>query len=147
MAVIIREARPEDYETLCALFEQMDALDREHLPHIFQEPDGPARDKGYILQLIFDKDTGLFVAEEENQVIGMIHILLATAQDLPIYVPRCYAILCHVAVVEENQRQGVGSLLMQTSEQWAREHGADSIELGVREFNTGARTFYRQSGL
>ena len=43
MNLSIRPAVLEDYEALCAIFGQVDALHCEALPQVFQEPDGPAR--------------------------------------------------------------------------------------------------------
>ena len=43
MELHIREATTTDYEALCMLFDEGDALHREHLPHVFRKPEGPVR--------------------------------------------------------------------------------------------------------
>jgi len=41
VGVVIREAAADDYEVLCELFDEVDALHRDNLPQIFQKPTGP----------------------------------------------------------------------------------------------------------
>ena len=49
MRFAIRAATKRDYDALNQIIDQVDALHREHLPHIFQKPDGPPRDREYVL--------------------------------------------------------------------------------------------------
>jgi hypothetical protein len=43
MDVIIRPATPDDDEAICEVLDEVDALHREALPHIFRKPDGHVR--------------------------------------------------------------------------------------------------------
>jgi hypothetical protein len=45
MAIHIRPAKPQDYEALLLLFEDIDALHRQQHPERFQKPAGPARER------------------------------------------------------------------------------------------------------
>ena len=58
MEVIIREATADDYEVLCELFDEVDALHRDHLPHIFRKPTGLVREQAYYQGLIMDRMRG-----------------------------------------------------------------------------------------
>ena len=42
----IRTASAEDYDSLCTLFDKVDALHRNNLPHIFIKPDGITDEEG-----------------------------------------------------------------------------------------------------
>jgi hypothetical protein len=42
MEISVRKATAKDYNSLCELFDEMDALHRDNLPHIFQKPGGAA---------------------------------------------------------------------------------------------------------
>jgi hypothetical protein len=55
MQLSIREAVASDYESLCALFNEGDALHRENLPWVFQRPEGAVREKDHVLDLIADE--------------------------------------------------------------------------------------------
>ncbi|NIV38283.1 MAG: hypothetical protein GWN58_55350, partial [Anaerolineae bacterium] len=71
-------------------------LHREHLPHIFQEPDGPARDREYMLGVLSDESCGFFVAEAEEPVLsrageailGFVQVTIRDTPPIPILVPR-----------------------------------------------------------
>jgi len=74
MEMAIREATARDYDGLCAIIAEVDKLHRDNLPWMFQEPDGPVRDRDFILGSIADEAVGLFVAEIEGQLVGFVHV-------------------------------------------------------------------------
>jgi len=73
MEAIIRAATADDYEVLCALFDEVDALHRDHLPHLFQKPTGPIRERAYFQGLITGENVGLFLAEVKGSAVGFVH--------------------------------------------------------------------------
>lgn len=79
---------------------------------------------------------GVFIAEIDEQMCG--------------YSVACYAVgvaeLESVAVSAGARRRGVGRALCEQAMQWARAHGAQAIELEVRESNDAARGLYRRMG-
>lgn len=52
MNLSIREATLDDYEEMCEVYMEVDTLHIEALPQVFREPDGPARSKAYVADLI-----------------------------------------------------------------------------------------------
>ncbi len=44
--ISIRQATAEDYDALCTIIDEVDTLHRDRMPHIFQKPPGPVRDRG-----------------------------------------------------------------------------------------------------
>jgi len=146
METHIRKAIANDYNNLCELFNEIDALHRVNLPHIFQKPNGPAREKDYYLMLLADGNVGLFVVEMDDQLIGFVHVLLRDTPDLPVIVPQHYAVIDGIAVKSEFQNHGIGKMLMETAREWASANGAVFIELNVYEFNKNAISFYERLG-
>ena len=146
MDVRIRPATMADYDALCALFEEVDAPHREALPHIFRAPDGPARARDYIAGIVSDENRALLVAESGGAIIGFVHVDAISARDIPILVPRRYAMIDSVVVTAAARRRGVGRRLMAAAEQWALGIGATQVELSVWEINAGARAFYESLG-
>ena len=144
--MIIREATERDYEPLCALIDQVDRLHREHMPHIFKQADGPVRQREYILSLIGADNVCLFVAEEGDRLVGFVNVIVRLATDIPILVPRRYALIENLVVDENHRRQGIGRALIVRAHQWTVDMGAESIELTVYEFNREARAFYERLG-
>jgi len=146
MEIVIRRAAANDYDALCAIIDEVDSLHRDQMPHIFQKPPGPVRDREYILGLLADQDVGLFVAEVKGQVAGFVHVLVRDTPPWPVLVPRRRAFVDSLAVGREFRRRGVGRALMDQAHEWAIAKGAVDIELNVFEFNQPALAFYRALG-
>ena len=142
----IRPALAEDYEGLCQVFAEVDALHREALPHVFRAADGPARSREYISGLLADENAALFVAESVGEITGFVFAFLRQAPDTPLHVPRRYAMIDTLAVKEKCRRAGLGRALMERAEQWGRDHGASEVDLSVWEFNQEAIAFYERLG-
>ena len=142
----IRTAEESDLEELCRLMAQVDLLHRQKLPHIFQEVDGPARSREYVLGLIAAENVAVFVADMDGQLVGFVNVIVRLSSDIPVLVPRCFALIENLAVDRKYRRQGVGSALLEHAHSWAVGQGASTVELNVFEFNRGAQVFYRKLG-
>lgn len=90
--------------------------------------------------LVSEKDK-IFVASIEGKVVGYIH---ANDYDL-IYFPHMKNIM-GIAVDEKFKRQGIGRLLIDAIETWARNTNAVGIRLVSGTTRTGAHEFYRCCG-
>jgi ribosomal protein S18 acetylase RimI-like enzyme len=146
MDIHIRAATPQDYEAVLPLFDEIDAPHRQHHPERFQEPQGPARERDYFLAVLADERHGFFVAEINSELAGFVHVIMQETSPFPIVRPRRFAQLDAIVVKTAYRSQGVGHLLMAQADTYARAHGAESIELGVYEFNRDAQDFYRGLG-
>ena len=146
MTVNIRQAAQEDYSALCELFDEIDAYHRDQLPHLFKHPGGPARDLEYFSWLVTDETVGFYVAEVGERLVGLVHALVKDAPEIPILVPRRYAIVDTLVVNSAYQQRGIGRKLMEAVQAWAIGKGATSIELSVYEFNQMAISFYEGLG-
>ncbi len=124
MAIEIRPATPQDYDDLCALLGQVDALHRDNLSHLYQKPRGRVRDRNYILSLIADDNVGLFVAEAAGVVVGFVHVEVCDSPPIPIFVQRRYAVVDNLVVDQHFQRGGLGRTLMEQAHRWAADQGA-----------------------
>jgi diamine N-acetyltransferase len=146
MSMVIRKAAPGDYDALCEIFEQADALHSDNLPWMYQKIEGPARNKTLIEALIADEKVGLFVADFDVRVLGFILAFLREAPAGSVYRQRRYALIENMAVKEGERRKGIGQALMKKVSQWAMEKGATTIDLHVYDFNEEAVRFYQTLG-
>jgi ribosomal protein S18 acetylase RimI-like enzyme len=146
MTINIRRAASDDYNAVCELFDEIDAYHRDHLPHLFQPPIGPVRELDYFSWLVSDENVGFFVAEAGEKLVGLIHALVKDTPDIPILVPRRYAIVDTLVVNSDYQNQGIGRKLMDKIQEWVIAKGATSVELSVYEFNQAAIAFYESIG-
>jgi ribosomal protein S18 acetylase RimI-like enzyme len=141
-----REATTTDLEALSPLFAEASAFHAEALPGIFRQPEDPRCSQPFLLDQLANKETALLVADRDGEIVGLIHVTLRRAPDLPLFVPRRYASIESLVVREDCQRRGIGRRLVRDAERWARAKGAEEIELNVWEFNTGAVAFYERLG-
>jgi ribosomal protein S18 acetylase RimI-like enzyme len=146
MEIRVRKATSNDFEELCELFDEIDIFHRVNLPHIFQKPDGPAREQGYFLGLIEDENVGFFVGEVSEKLVGFVHVLITDTPVFPIVIPQHYAVVDSIVVRSEFQKRGYGRMLMKKAQEWAATKGAAFIELGVYQFNQTAISFYEELG-
>ena len=54
--------------------------------------------------------------------------------------------LADLAVLEEYRRRGIARALIEAAEDYAREQGAETLQIGVLAANSGAIELYRSSG-
>jgi ribosomal protein S18 acetylase RimI-like enzyme len=126
--------------------DEVDQLHRQRLPYIYRQPVGPVREWDYFAGLLADENVGIFLAELAGEPVGFIHVMTAQTRELPLLVPRRFAVIDNLVVTEHARRLGIGSLLMEQAELWAQEHGLTTIELTVYEFNQGAIALYERTG-
>jgi len=86
-------------------------------------------------------DHGLFVACQGSRVIAWIHVLAA---DHLQGDPR--AEIGGLVVTAAARSSGVGALLVQRAERWAREHGFDAILVRSQIMREAAHRFYLREG-
>jgi len=146
MEISARKATADDYNSLCELFNEIDALHCDNLPYIFEKPNGAAREKDYYLGLIADENVALLVAEVGENLVGFVHAIVRDTPAIPVFVLRRYAIVDSIVVKSGFQNHGIGRILMDKMEEWAIAKGATSIELNVYEFNEPAISFYERLG-
>jgi ribosomal protein S18 acetylase RimI-like enzyme len=143
----IRQAVTLDYEGICAVLEEGDQLHRERYPDLYRKsPDGSVRSPEYIASLIEDPTACLLVAEQAGEIIGVLIASIRDTPPVPILVPRRYGFVDDLTVRHDRRRQGVGQLLMQHAEAWAKSNGAESMGLNVYMFNQGAIRLYEELG-
>ena len=146
MEISVRKATADDYNSLCELFDEIDALHRDNLPHMFQKPGGAAREQDYYSGLITDENVALLVAEVGGKLVGFVHAIVKDTPAFPVFVPRRYTIVDGIVVKSGFQNHGIGRKLMDKMQEWATAKGAISIELNVYEFNEPGISFYERLG-
>ncbi|MFN2120917.1 MAG: GNAT family N-acetyltransferase [Anaerolineales bacterium] len=146
MKTSVRKATADDYNALCDLFDEVDALHRDNLPHRFQQPSGPARERDDYLRLITDDDVALLVGAVGGSTVGFVHAMIREPPGMPMFVRRRYAVIENLVVKSEFRKQGIGRILVDEVQEWAIAKGARSIELNVYEFNETAISFYEGLG-
>lgn len=146
MNIILREATGEDYEAVSILYDQLEHVHAQALPHFFRAIEGHARPHEWFTGILANEDAALFVAEQQGIIVGMVHCYVRSTPALPMIAPRRFVYVEDLIVSETVRHQGVGQLLTEQVHQWASEKGIREIELDVWEFPASALTFYEKLG-
>lgn len=144
--VTIRRANSHDTRGLLELWAELETQHRRALPELFGELAGPSPTLDFLLEAIDGRDRAIFVAERGGRIVGLTYVLIITAPDHPLLVPRTYAVIDDVVVSAAARQQGVGRALVRAAEAWARDHDVDQFEAEAYEFNDAALAFYTSLG-
>ncbi|MEW6401970.1 MAG: GNAT family N-acetyltransferase [Chloroflexota bacterium] len=133
MKITIREAQPQDVDSVVRLIRELAEMAGEASPIT----------EAYAAEYLSSPISRVFLAESEGQVIGLLSY--SVRPDLYHAGSSC---LIEELVVQQSERdQGVGSALL--SALLSRLEGTDCAEVSVAAMpeNAGAVQFYRQHGL
>lgn len=145
MHVEIRLAKASDHAELAPLFSALDRLHRENVPGMFREPEGDPRPIAWLEQMVASPNAAIFVADAGG-CVGLATVMLRDAPDFPVFVPQRRATLDNLFVDPSWRGRGAGRLLFDACHDWAREHGASSLDATVYEFNAEAQRFFEALG-
>lgn len=88
-------------------------------------------------------DTEVFIAvDNEGERCGFLHMTMQT----DYYTQERHAHITDIVVIKKAEGKGLGKLLMQKADDWAREKKARWITLNVFEENKHAQTVYEKAG-
>jgi ribosomal protein S18 acetylase RimI-like enzyme len=142
----IRNAERRDLASLGRLGAMLVRTHYEFDRQRFLAP-GSGTESGYasFLGSFFDSDDNhVFVAEQNNEVIGYVYAALEPLSWKELRGPAGF--IHDVAVDERSRHAGVGTKLMQAAIEWLRQRGAPRVVLGSAAKNDTARRLFRHLG-
>ena len=137
MDVKIRNAQPEDLDTLTALLRELFSIEADFAVDAQRQRRG--------LALMLDgclKHRCVKVAETDGDVVGMVtaQLLISTAEGGVV------ALVEDMVVAGRHRDRGIGRQLMDAIESWSRERGASRLQLLADRTNFSALDFYDRIG-
>ena len=102
--------------------------------------------RAYADKVLSDANATYLVAVDGGDLIGYAEIHLREAEQDPAVVPVRRAHLQALVVTAGRRQEGVGGLLLKASEDWARAHDADELELDNWIFGGDPGRFYEHAG-
>jgi ribosomal protein S18 acetylase RimI-like enzyme len=121
-------------------FERSLEADRVEGKHIAQR---------YLQQLLTTCQTKtgrLFVAETDNQAVGLVCVWLEREPESFLTSLAGYAYISDLVVLSAYRRRGIGTLLLRQAEAYAQEQGATALKINVLAKNSAAYAAYHKSG-
>jgi len=141
---LIRRASEADREDVVALWL---ALTRHHArrdPRYDLLPDAPAEARRLLESELGHPDVAAFLARSGGRPDGLAIVRVERAP--PIHGEDCRAEITDLYVAPDARRGGRGRALVEAAVRWARERGAERLEVRVASVNTEGRAFWRALG-
>ncbi len=146
MSATIRPTVKEDYPAITTIGFETQEIHAEAYPDIFRQGVSGIPVE-YFTHMIEGKDTTVFVAVLDNQVVGYVFLYIKDAPPYGYLMPRRVVEISDIAVLRAYNNKGIGHQLFTASTEWAKTRGATSLELEVWEFNKNAIAFYERLGM
>ncbi|RCX17715.1 L-amino acid N-acyltransferase YncA [Fontibacillus phaseoli] len=144
----IREARIEDYENIAKLHLQLHELHVANRPDLFKHTANYPLDFAYFKSCLDNDIFNVFIVEDERSgIIAYTILKVEETPAIPVFVVRRILYINDICVDIQFQGKGVGKRLFKQAIDYARESGAESLELGVSSFNESAIEFYKAMGM
>ena len=142
MSIKIRQATAEDESFILSLIPRLTAFGPPPWRHVHEMT---AYDSHIILRSLHDQpeDTIILIAEDEDGTsLGLIHLF----EGSDYYFKRRHGHISDLIVADEAEGRGVGKMLLETGEAWAKEKGYSWLTLSVFAQNQRAIDLYQRAG-
>ncbi|KPJ61581.1 MAG: hypothetical protein AMJ46_00280 [Latescibacteria bacterium DG_63] len=146
---VIRKADSSDIESLCPLYFHFHEFHAKRVPERLVTL-GPFSDFDNselvtkLKKILGDEQAVLLVAQVGGQIVGLAEAYIRQDKPHPETKGYRYVHLQSLMVREDFRGQGIGALLVQAAEDWARKHGAREIRLDTWEFSGDPVGFYEK---
>ena len=143
--VNIRKAKTEDLARLEELYRELEEDAVLYQPEHFVF--SPAVTRSEQIKDFLDSDSQtMFVAEEDDEVIGFAHVVLIKAKKVPCLKPETSLYLQDLVVTAEYRNRGIGTILLNEAKKYGKDNGADFFRTQVFPQNTDGMRFYERNG-
>lgn len=142
----IRFATCKDIPDVLRLLQQVGRVHHEGRPDLFRE-NAQKYGASQMLHTVENANTPLFVAVEDDRVLGYAFCQMRTIEQNPVFHDRTELYLDDLCVDESCRRGGIGKALYQAVLDYARQKKCHHLTLNVWHFNEGALKFYQSCGM
>lgn len=142
MTIRIRTYQPADREFILSLVARFSEFE---LPEWRQREEIDKTNRTSIERALqqLEPDSVILIAEQENKdLAGFVHLQTET----DYFRDQKYGYISDLAVAAAFEGQGIGRMLLEAAEQWARTKGYHLLALYVFAGNTHAQHLYEKNG-
>lgn len=143
--MVIRFIEEQDMLEARKLLLEVHQLHYENRPDIYKDTTEITLE--YFSNLCREENTFTMVADEDGKIIGLCMGTLRKSPQTPVVKTRTTVLLDAIAVRQDYRGKGLGKRLYLEAQTYAREHGAESIELMAWAFNQSVINFYQHMGM
>ena len=142
---VIRKGRVGDVERLVELWKELvdhhKNFDRGYSEFV---PDVEKVQAEFYARTIRSRRSVMLVAEEDGAIIGFLFGSIASRP--PVFKIQKHAFIGDILVTAKHRRMGIGKLLVDEFESWAKGQGAEFMTLAVYPENGAGMAFWEDMG-
>ena len=142
----IRFAEKQDVAGILALLKQVGAVHHEGRPDLFRTG-AQKYGASQVLAMLDSKDSPIFVAVEEEKVLGYCFCQMQSHPQDPVLCDVLSLYIDDLCVDENCRKKGVGKALYEAVCRYAKMRKCYNITLNVWACNASAMAFYEKMGL
>jgi GNAT superfamily N-acetyltransferase len=144
----IREARPSDIDALMRLNIELHEFSAAGVPSRLRTSSAYNTEtmRARWAALLDEAATTTLVALDGDEIVGYAEVHMVEPEHDPGVVPTRRGHLQSLLVTSTHRGEGVGSRLLAAAETWARDRGAQEMELDHWVFEGGPAGFYEHAG-
>ena len=142
----IRFATAKDVPGIITLLRQVGRVHHLGRPDLFRS-DAQKYSPSQILGLLNDSNTPIFVAVEEEKVLGYGFCIMEYVKDHSVLCDRTTLYIDDLCVLEECRGQHIGTKIYNEILRYAKGRGCYNVTLNVWSCNESAMKFYESLGL
>ena len=138
--MIIRTICEDDAEQFLSLCKQLDLETQFMLLEPGERKTKLEEQRTQIEILLREKNRAIFVAEQDNQLVGYLEASGGT------FKRNRHSAYLVIGIMQAFTGQGIGTQLFQSLEEWAKQHHIHRLELTVMTHNTAGIALYKKLG-
>jgi ribosomal protein S18 acetylase RimI-like enzyme len=142
----IRRAEIKDLNYINDLLKQVLNIHHEGRPDIFKANAKKYQDSE-LLEIIKDGDRPIFVAVEDEKVLGYVFCVFQKIENSNILTPIKTLYIDDLCIDENARGKGVGKALYNFAVNFAKQQNCYNLTLNVWSCNQNALEFYKKMGL
>ena len=141
--MLIRRAGIDDVEQLRLLYQELEEDGVRYQPEHFVVGE---RSNEFFQSVFESADQDILVAEEDGKILVFSHVMILEQKKVACLKPETLVYIQDLDVLESRRSQGIGTLLMEASKRYGKEHGVDFIRTQVFPQNIDGMRFYEKNG-
>lgn len=138
--MIIREVLLNDAEKLIHLIKRVEQQSTFMLMEAGERKTPSEQLQMQIEQMMHTNNSMIFVAEQENELLGYLMVIGGNVQK------KQHSAYIVIGIDEQHTNKGIGTVLFNRLEEWARDHRIIRLELTVVTDNKAGIALYMKSG-
>ena len=142
----IRFAKAQDVPGIIKLLQQVGKVHHDGRPDLFRtnaQKYGPSQ----VMDMLGKSDAPIFVAVEENEVLGYGFCIMENFQQHSVMNDRITLYIDDICVLESHRGKHIGTAIYNEIVRYAKYRGCYNVTLNVWSCNESAMKFYESLGM